>query len=221
MSRPRWLTPNDTGGGTICRPLSVRFELIPMVSGAILELTNAENWEADGDMTPDDCADYCLTAYEEYKEGTCSMVPTGSIMLWPGADIPAGWMLCNGESLAVAEYPALYAIIGYVFGGSGENFNLPDMRNYFSVGAGDNYSIADTGGEDAHVLTENEMPSHRHTLPNYAHWHLSLMPSNPVGPSWSIPDIQYSDPNTGYTGGDASHENRPPYVALSYIIRTS
>jgi hypothetical protein len=41
---------------------------------------------------------------------------------------PAGWMLCQGQSLPVAAYPQLFAQIGYTYGGSGANFNLPNIN---------------------------------------------------------------------------------------------
>jgi hypothetical protein len=49
----------------------------------------------------------------------------GDIVEYTGATPPAGWMLCNGASLPTAAYPALFAQIGYTYGGSGANFNLP------------------------------------------------------------------------------------------------
>ena len=39
--------------------------------------------------------------------------------------IPDGFMVCDGRSLKKSEYPELFAVIGYTYGGSGENFNIP------------------------------------------------------------------------------------------------
>lgn len=39
--------------------------------------------------------------------------------------VPDGWLECNGDSVLVADYPELHAAIGYTYGGSGANFNLP------------------------------------------------------------------------------------------------
>jgi len=47
-----------------------------------------------------------------------------------------GYLECNGQSLAVAEYPFLFDVIEYTYGGSGANFNLPDYRNRKLVGTG-------------------------------------------------------------------------------------
>jgi microcystin-dependent protein len=44
---------------------------------------------------------------------------------------PLGWRICDGRSLLVSNYSALFAIIGYTYGGAGLNFNLPDLRGEF------------------------------------------------------------------------------------------
>lgn len=68
------------------------------------------------------------------------LVPLRGIILWPGAivDIPANWVLCDGTN------------------------GTPDLRNVFIVGAGDAYTVDDTGGEDASNL------EHRHASGGYA-----------------------------------------------------
>jgi hypothetical protein len=45
--------------------------------------------------------------------------------------ILTGFLYCDGSSLAVADYPELHTAIGYNYGGSGANFNIPDMRGRF------------------------------------------------------------------------------------------
>lgn len=61
-------------------------------------------------------------------------VPPGTISDFAATTPPSGWLECNGASLATASYPTLFAVIGYVFGGSGANFNIPDLRGYFTRG---------------------------------------------------------------------------------------
>ena len=54
----------------------------------------------------------------------------GIMHMWPGAsdNIPPGYMLADGTSLSITEWPDLFAELGYSWGGSGNSFNLPDMR---------------------------------------------------------------------------------------------
>ncbi|MTK06405.1 MAG: tail fiber protein [Hungatella sp.] len=54
----------------------------------------------------------------------------GQIQLFPYNFEPRGWMLCDGRSLKIAYYNALYSLIGITFGGNGTTeFKLPDLRN--------------------------------------------------------------------------------------------
>lgn len=56
--------------------------------------------------------------------------PVGRICRWhSGIAIPDGWLLCNGASVAVSRYNALFKVIGYTYGGSGANFTLPTVAN--------------------------------------------------------------------------------------------
>jgi len=59
---------------------------------------------------------------------------TPSILLNP----PINYLICNGQSLLVSQYQKLFNIIGYGYGGSGLNFNLPDFKSYFVLGGNNN-----------------------------------------------------------------------------------
>lgn len=59
---------------------------------------------------------------------------TPSILLNP----PPNYLICNGQSLLVSDYQELYDIIGYEYGGSGLNFNIPDFRSYYILGGNNN-----------------------------------------------------------------------------------
>lgn len=54
----------------------------------------------------------------------------GDIKPWPSEDLPSSgdWLECDGADLDRTTYADLFAIIGYTFGGSGDTFNLPDLR---------------------------------------------------------------------------------------------
>jgi len=62
--------------------------------------------------------------------------PTGSIIPWgANANLPNGYLLCNGASVSRTTYSALYDIIGTAFGtASGTTFNLPDFQGQFLRG---------------------------------------------------------------------------------------
>lgn len=71
-------------------------------------------------------------------------VPTGTILHWFGPEnaeelgvVPRGYLLCFGQTVGQAEYPALYRLIGDTYNGiNGQtvpegSFRLPDLREYF------------------------------------------------------------------------------------------
>jgi hypothetical protein len=60
-----------------------------------------------------------------------SGAPVGSILYYPSASVPVGWMMCAGQQISKTIYPLLFSKIGYTFGGSGDFFSLPDLRGEF------------------------------------------------------------------------------------------
>lgn len=124
--------------------------------------------------------------------GLVGVFSTGMIILWSGAvgAIPAGWVLCDG------------------------NNDTPDLRNRFVVGAGDSYAVDVNGGEASHTLTVGEMPAHKHT----AQWKKTATAGTFADHFSVVGD--WTNAYIGSTGGGGAHENRPPYYALCYIMKT-
>jgi hypothetical protein len=61
----------------------------------------------------------------------------GQIIMFagPADNIPENYLLCNGQSLSITSYMALYSIIGTTYGGNGTtNFNLPDLNGKVPIG---------------------------------------------------------------------------------------
>ena len=127
-------------------------------------------------------------------------VPSGCILIWSGAAnaIPSGFVLCNGSN------------------------STPDLRGKFVVGYHDgnnDYDVGDTGGAETVTLTTAQIPSHKHTT-NIDGQH--VIPggggsSYPYGGGGSYASRLFSMSNTG---GGGAHENRPPFHALCYIMKT-
>ena len=61
-----------------------------------------------------------------------SNTPAGVMFDYAGTAAPSGFMMCDGASLSTATYSVLFAAIGYSYGGSGANFNVPDFRGRFA-----------------------------------------------------------------------------------------
>jgi microcystin-dependent protein len=61
----------------------------------------------------------------------------GEISWLAGNFAPHGWALCDGQILSINEYPALFSILGTIYGGDGRTtFALPDMRGRPPLHAG-------------------------------------------------------------------------------------
>jgi microcystin-dependent protein len=103
-------------------------------------------------------------------------VEPGVVVDFAGSSAPSGYLLCDGTSYATATYPSLFAAIGYTWGGSGANFNVPDLRSRVTVGAGAGAgltarTLAAAGGEENHVLTTAELAGHTHGVTDGTHTH--------------------------------------------------
>jgi microcystin-dependent protein len=55
----------------------------------------------------------------------------GMVAFFAMNSTPAGWLKANGAALSTTTYANLFAVVGYLYGGSGGTFNLPDMRAEF------------------------------------------------------------------------------------------
>lgn len=81
-------------------------------------------------------------------------VHTGSILIWPGATIPEGYLLCDGQAVSRTQYAALFAAIGTTYGtGDGSStFALPDLTGRVAVGKSGEAefsALGKAGGEKA------------------------------------------------------------------------
>lgn len=129
-------------------------------------------------------------------------IPIGGIIMWSGTAVPAGWALCDGDN------------------------GTPDLRGRFVLGSGSGNNLTprtlkQTGGAETHQLSLNEMPSHNHsvTLANNG-W--------PDGSGDRTPNYYLMHPTAGsqyaygsdYRGGNAHHNNMPPFYVLAFIMRT-
>lgn len=214
-----WITPDDLPTGHNCWQVLVPddpyFEA--MFRGALLLLTEGRNFEQVGDLTPTQCADLFWSGFETSLAmvpcgtGTETGMAIGTVFWFAGEDIPDNCLVCDGSEVSAAVYAALYAVIGNVWGGNSTVFNLPDLQDSFLVGAGDTYSLADTGGEETHTLIADEVPVHSHGVPNDA----------AVGTTQFVlksgKNAGYDTQTTTYGNGNA-HNNLPPYTALIPVI---
>lgn len=114
-----------------------------------------------------------VTELNKQKDTTAvAAVPTGGVMQWAAEAAPVGWLLCDGGSYDITEQSALFAVIGYRWGGGSGRFNVPDFRNRSPMGAGDTVSIAAEAGARYVTIGIDNLPSHDHGVTDPGHTHV-------------------------------------------------
>ena len=143
---------------------------------------------------------------------------TGMILMFTGSTAPSGWALCDGQN------------------------GTPDLRDRFIVGTGSTYSSGNTGGANSVTLTESQLPSHNHTFSGSgsdSHGHSIKTGQDDDSSTRAVTTTAFASSttnrsglvnsstvtisisgNTGNKGSGNSHENRPPYYALAFIMKT-
>lgn len=111
--------------------------------------------------------------------------PIGSGCLWFGQidSIPFNYLPMDGRELNKIDYPDLFNIIGYTYGGSDDTFNLPNVAGRVIIhpdGSTGFESLGDLGGSKTTALALANIPSHNHTIGSHAH---SINPHSHTTPS--------------------------------------
>ena len=164
------------------------------------------------------------------------LVPAGTIVQSAAANVPDGWLNCDGTLLNKIAYADLFFAIGNVYGGAplDLSFNLPDMRGRVGIGAGQGADLTlrtmgQKSGTETHALTTDEMPEHNHGVTDPGHSHSIPIQSEgfaDIGPDDDV--TQGSGYNTGSsttgitinnTGQGLHHNNMQPFIVIRFLIK--
>jgi microcystin-dependent protein len=107
---------------------------------------------------------------------------------------PAGWLSADGSSLSTTTYANLFAIIGYIYGGSGANFNVPDFRGMFLRGFDNGRGSDFQGSRAANAYQASYLINHFHALGDPGHAHGVSDPSHTHGAVTGSHSHSISDP---------------------------
>jgi len=118
----------------------------------------------------------------------------GQIIMWAGTYAPDGYAFCNGQIMSISQNPALFSLIGNMYGGDGKStFALPDLRGKFPrCAAQPAYMNMNSGGQADITYTA-----------------ASVAPAAP-GAQDAVSAVQM--PATG------KDTNLPPYQDLTFVI---
>lgn len=193
---------------------------IRQVGDLLRDITLYERWEQRGAVSVDDAIQAGTAMYL----GFVPMI--GQVIPYVTAQPPDNCLVCDGATYARVDYPDLYARLAAVFIIGPDNFVVPDLRGRTIIGMSTSYPMGSTGGEATHQLTVAEMPSHGHTDTGHMHSTgnsitiAAVVPGEgPVLAPNPIPALTgTASANITNAGGDGSHNNLQPYVALQYAI---
>lgn len=133
---------------------------------------------------------------------------------------PRGWAFCDGQILPISQNTALFSLLGTTYGGDGRTtFALPDLRGRAAVspgaspGSGAAVTLGEQVGVEAVTLTAAQA----------AHSHVAAAQPTTSRPSGAVPAIggAYADSRDASgpsVGGGQPHENRAPYLAVTWAI---
>lgn len=164
----------------------------------------------------------------------------GEVRLFAGSYAPVDWLVCDGSTLRVSEQQALFAVIGYTYGGDGRTtFALPDLRGRLPVSAGQApglsaYQIGMAVGAGKVALTSVTFPSHSHGVNGTAGDGTSTSPANALyANAMNSNAVAYASPQASgavlrdldplvlsQTGSNQAHANVMPTFGMIYIICT-
>lgn len=195
---------------------------------------------------PDDPVDvpYDIGALAAAVDGI-GVVPVGAVTMWMLTAPPSGWLVCNGQQVDAATYPALAALLGATSG----MVTIPDLRDRLPIGASASRPLRSTGGAASVTLTgaQSGMPSHAHsnTLAvagagghdhdvqsagelvaagaNFLSGKIGKNSGTSLGRTQSVSN--HTHPITGGVSAAAAqnasqaHDNMPPYIAMQFIMK--
>lgn len=163
-------------------------------------------------------------------------ISVGAIIPFAGnGDIPVGFLLCNGASVGIETYPALFDVIGYTYGGSGDYFNLPNLTDKFIEGASSAGTDKEAGLPNItgtvrcyseYNLNNSNYWDDGSALNGAFYWNSALESSEAYGTSTNmtsgtndaIRNVRFDASKSNSTYGNSATV-QPPALTMRYIIK--
>lgn len=163
----------------------------------------------------------------------------GEIRIFAGSFAPRDWAFCDGQEIPIAQNPALFSLVGAIYGGDGRNdFGVPNLvgRTPMHAGIGPGLtqrSLGQTGGSATVALDASHLPEHSHGLRGVGSTGNSSSPAgNALAQSRSGRGgfgLYDNDDNTSNmasqilstAGGGTAHNNLQPLQVVNFIISLS
>jgi microcystin-dependent protein len=146
---------------------------------------------------------------------------------------PRSWAYCDGQLLPISQNTALFSLIGTTYGGDGQTtFALPNLQGRVPMhpGRGPGLTqrrLGESVGQPTVSLTESEIPAHTHRLRASQALGTSTSPSGEYAAAYGGNRVYADEPQNlvqmspaalQTSGAGNEHENRQPYLVVSFCI---
>ena len=147
---------------------------------------------------------------------------------------PREWALCNGQTLAISQFAALFALVGTTYGGNGTTtFQLPNLQGNVAISQGQGIGLSDyvpgeTFGVTQVNLSISQVPAHRHQAVAGNNVAFASQSTTPTATSYlgrektgsysATANSTLAGTAIGLTGGSQAHPNMMPTLAMNYSI---
>lgn len=224
-------SPDVTSGQPQSAPLETRFRICGFPDDG-----NLQHRELRAAVCGDPARrDPASTQDAEYDRAAALIgrlaMPPGSVVAYAGADVPVGWLVCDGSPVSRTEYPQLFAAIGLRYGNGGGQpgmFTLPDYQGRFLRGvSGASGTDPDAnqrdapwvGGERGNVVGSTQpdaLQNHHHGLETAQYEkgpNGNTLYRREPGGNGAVID------SGGASGATIAAETRPRNVSVMWLIR--
>lgn len=164
----------------------------------------------------------------------------GQVIMVARTSLPsANWLWCDGTSYSTSQYAELFSIIGYTYGGSGGNFNVPNFLGKSAVGADATATIGTAYGAGAtpplvvtggnRSQTANQLALHTHTISGGGFTYASSSApnnsdrGNPSGTLSCVVNtgVGFSTASITADNNGTSEQQLPPFSVINFCIRAT
>jgi microcystin-dependent protein len=161
----------------------------------------------------------------------------GAIKVFAGSYAIRGYAFAQGQTLAINQYTALFALYGTTYGGNGvSTFQLPNMQSVLPLSWGNGSGltprvIGETGGVENVTLLSSSVPPHNHVFNATSNPATtgSVGPTNLLGTppvvafyapaaTAGIGLVNLANGAISNAGGNLPHNNIQPSMGINYLV---
>lgn len=161
------------------------------------------------------------------------------IRMFAGNFAPRGWQLCQGQLLSIAQWTAVFALVGTTYGGNGQTtFGIPDFRGRSALGTGQgpgqpSIDLGEMAGVPSTTLIQTNLPQHTHLVTGTVNQRGSTDGALGTDANGKVtgPGNFYAAPGdlanmapmvtsltATATGGNQPFSNRSPYLGIQFVF---